>query len=91
MFINKNILVTGGNGFIGSNLVDKLIDMGWDVTVIDDLSAECNDRFYFNEKAKNHVESVHRNIKRFKCKRCSHSATANADIKQRTWPVLVQV
>ena len=24
MFINKNILVTGGNGFIGSNLVDYL-------------------------------------------------------------------
>ena len=31
-------LVTGGAGFIGSNLVDRLIDDGHDVVIIDDLS-----------------------------------------------------
>jgi UDP-glucose 4-epimerase len=35
----KSYLVTGGCGFIGSNLVDKLLDFGHHVIVIDDLSS----------------------------------------------------
>ena len=33
-----NILVTGGSGFIGSNLSDYLVNRGHKVTVVDDLS-----------------------------------------------------
>ena len=33
-----NICVTGGAGFIGSHLVDRLIELGHDVLVIDNLS-----------------------------------------------------
>ena len=34
----KKAIVTGGAGFIGSNLVDKLVSMGVEVHIIDDLS-----------------------------------------------------
>lgn len=36
----KNILITGGAGFIGSNLSLKLIDKGYNVTVLDNLSPQ---------------------------------------------------
>ena len=42
-------IVTGGNGFIGSHIVDKLIELGHDVIVIDNLSAICHDLFYFKK------------------------------------------
>ena len=32
------IMVTGGAGFIGSNVVDEFVRLGWDVIVVDDLS-----------------------------------------------------
>lgn len=45
-------IVTGGCGFIGSHIVDKLVKLGHEVRVIDDLSANENEEFYYNEKAK---------------------------------------
>ena len=44
-------LVTGGLGFVGSNLVDMLVDLGDEVSVIDNLSSESSSFDYRNEKA----------------------------------------
>lgn len=50
MLYMTKILVTGGAGFIGSNLVDKLILEGNQVVVLDDLSSGKQD--YINPKVK---------------------------------------
>jgi nucleoside-diphosphate-sugar epimerase len=46
------VLITGGCGFIGSHLVEKLVSLGADVTILDDLSSG-------NEK---HISAVANNV-----------------------------
>ena len=36
--MNKNILITGGAGFIGSHLTKRLLKDDWNVLIIDNLS-----------------------------------------------------
>ena len=40
----KNILITGGAGFIGSNLALKLIEIGCRITVLDNLSPQVHSK-----------------------------------------------
>ena len=54
----KVSLVTGGCGFIGSHIVDRLIALGHEVRVIDDLSANENERFYYNDQASYYQKDI---------------------------------
>lgn len=50
----EHILVTGGAGFIGSHLVDKLVSEGYRVRILDNLTPQVHERKipqYLNKKA----------------------------------------
>ncbi|MDB4337452.1 NAD-dependent epimerase/dehydratase family protein [bacterium] len=52
------VLVTGGKGFVGSHLAVKMRDLGNEVIVIDDESAEENDKFYEFEGIEYHTQTI---------------------------------
>ncbi len=54
--MSQKVIVTGGAGFIGSNLVDALVEKGYDVHVIDNLIA--GTREYVNPQATLHEVDI---------------------------------
>ncbi len=47
---NKRILITGGAGFIGSNLALKLIEKGYSIRVLDNMSPQIHGANYKNSQ-----------------------------------------
>jgi len=57
-FRGEKILITGGLGFIGSNLAIRLIEAGASVTIVDSLFPTCGANYFNIETIRNDVEIV---------------------------------
>lgn len=55
-FASKNVLITGGLGFIGSNLAMRLVDVGARVTLVDSLIPEYGGNLWNVESIKDRVK-----------------------------------
>ncbi len=56
--MSNKVLVTGGLGFVGSNLVDKLVNLGFDVDVMDNLKSESSSISYKNPSVKYYISDI---------------------------------
>jgi UDP-glucose 4-epimerase len=55
-FQAKKVLITGGLGFIGSNLALRLVEMGADVTLVDSLIPEYGGNLWNIDAIKDQVQ-----------------------------------
>jgi nucleoside-diphosphate-sugar epimerase len=71
-YSTKRVLVTGGAGFIGSHLVEKLVDLGAKVTVLDNFSTGKLNNLY---KIMTNITLLYTDV-------CSNSSTFKATVNQ---------
>lgn len=61
-FSGQQVLITGGLGFIGSNLARKLVKMGSVVTILDNLDSDSGANLYNIEEIKNEIKIIQSDI-----------------------------
>ena len=61
----KKVLITGGLGFIGSNLTHKCLELGAEVTVYDCLDPRSGGNLYNIQEIKDHIEICFHDILNF--------------------------
>ena len=63
----ENILISGGAGFIGSNLALKLVKLGYKVTILDNLSPQIHsdekENSYLLRSVKDKVNFIHGDVR----------------------------
>lgn len=89
--ISKKILVTGGAGFIGSNLADKLLQLGHNLFVVDDLSGGSEDNLsnkvhFFHCDLRN-VKKANKIIQNIKPEIVYHLSANAAENKSQFSPI----
>src|SRR2546423_10262095 len=55
-FAGTRVLITGGLGFIGSNLARRLVDLGSEVTIVDSLIPDYGGNLYNVEDIRNRIQ-----------------------------------
>ena len=54
----KKVLITGGLGFIGSNIAIELVEMGATVTLFDNMNPDYGGNFFNIQKIKSQVQVI---------------------------------
>ncbi|MCJ7618257.1 MAG: GDP-mannose 4,6-dehydratase [Desulfobacterales bacterium] len=63
LYKNKNVLITGGLGFIGSNLSIELVKLGANVTIVDNMLPRQGGNLFNIEPVKNNVRINYSDIR----------------------------
>lgn len=61
-YFRQKVLISGGLGFIGSNLARKLLELGADVTIVDNLDPDSGGNLFNVEDIKDHLQIIQADI-----------------------------